>query len=147
MMHSLVANEAALKVAVSYAEFPGNRSSRVIAAERVRGQDIKKCIEDPRFWEVVKGVEGFTKPPSDVSCDPLSNFNPAVHSLLRLIRKLPAASRLIQCAQPQLIYALESDSASLGKAYYAIKEMKELVAGAVDNVATQEYAEEIKVCL
>ncbi len=45
MMHSLVANEAALKVAVSYAEFPGNPSSRVIAAERVRGQDIKKCIE------------------------------------------------------------------------------------------------------
>ena len=42
MMHSLVANEAALKVAVSYAEFPGNRSSRVIAAERVRGQDISR---------------------------------------------------------------------------------------------------------
>ena len=45
----------------------------------------------------------------------------------------------------QLIYALESDSASLGKAYYAIKDMRELVDGAVDNLATREDATLIKV--
>ena len=45
----------------------------------------------------------------------------------------------------QLIYALESDSASLGRAYYAIKEMAELVAGALDNVATAEYAAQFQV--
>ena len=45
----------------------------------------------------------------------------------------------------QLIYALESDSAGLGKAYFAIRDMKDLVAGALDNVATHDNAEEIKV--
>ena len=45
----------------------------------------------------------------------------------------------------QLIYALESDNASLGRAYYAIKEMAELVAGALDNVTMQGYAAEFKV--
>ena len=45
----------------------------------------------------------------------------------------------------QLIYAMESDSASLGKAYCAIKEIAELVAGALDTLATQEYVAVFKV--
>ena len=44
-----------------------------------------------------------------------------------------------------LIYAQELDSASIGKAYYAIQEMAELVAGALDNVTMQGYAAEFKV--
>ncbi len=47
--------------------------------------------------------------------------------------------------QVQLIYDLESDSAGLGKAYYAIRDMKELVACALDNVATADSAAEIQV--
>lgn len=53
--------------------------------------------------------------------------------------------QLKMCVQMQLIYDLESDSASLGTAYYAIREMKKLVANAVDNVAAKEHADEIKV--
>ena len=45
----------------------------------------------------------------------------------------------------QLIYALESDSAGLGKAYYAIREMKELVAGALENAGLAAHADEIQV--
>ena len=46
----------------------------------------------------------------------------------------------------QLIYDLESDNVSLGTAHYAIREMKELVADAVDNVAARgKHADEIKV--
>ena len=45
----------------------------------------------------------------------------------------------------QLIYALESDSASLGKAYSAIKDIKELMECALDNAAMDQYADEIKV--
>lgn len=66
MMHSLEANEASLKLAVSYPEFPGNPSSRVNAAEKTRGHDSKELIEDARFWAVVGGISSFTKPPSDV---------------------------------------------------------------------------------
>ena len=45
-----------------------------------------------------------------------------------------------------LIYDLEPDSASLGNAYYAIREMKGLVAGALDNFATKECIDGIQVC-
>ena len=67
MMHSVVQNEASLKLAVTYPEFPGNLDSRVSAVERTRGRDIRKSIEDPMFWECVKGIKAFTQPPSDVS--------------------------------------------------------------------------------
>ena len=66
MMYSMVQNEAALKLVVSYPEFPGNPASRVSAVERTRGRDIKQTIEDPMYWEVVKGIKAFTQPPSDV---------------------------------------------------------------------------------
>ena len=66
MMYSMVQNEAALKLVVSYPEFPGNSASRVSAVERTRGRDIKQSIEDSMYWEVVKGIHAFTKPPSDV---------------------------------------------------------------------------------
>ena len=43
--------EAALKLVVSYPEFPSNLGSRVSAVERTRGRDIRKSIEEPIFWE------------------------------------------------------------------------------------------------
>ena len=66
MMHSLEANEASLKLAVSYPEFPGNPSSTVNAAERTRGKEIKADIENQDFWEIVKGIRSFTQPIADV---------------------------------------------------------------------------------
>ena len=49
------------------------------------------------------------------------------------------------CAKVQLIYALESDSASIGKAFYAIRDMGEQVAAALDNAALRPYAAEVQV--
>ena len=69
MLHSLIQNEAGLKLAVSYPEFLGNASSRVSVAEKTRGQGIKETMEDPLFWGMVKDIKSFTQPPSDVSCD------------------------------------------------------------------------------
>ena len=74
-MHSVAQNEAALKLVISYPEFPGNLASRVSAAERARGRDIKMSIEDPMFWEIVKGVKAFTQPGSDVRRPYHSNFH------------------------------------------------------------------------
>ena len=68
MMHSLEENEASLRLAVSYPEFPGNPDSRVSAAERTRGREMRRVIDDPMFWDVVKGIRAFTQPPADVSC-------------------------------------------------------------------------------
>ena len=90
MMHSMVQNEASLKLAVSYPEFPGNPASRVSAADRTRGRDIKKSIEDARYWQIVKGIKAFTQPPSDVSCNPVQNF---------LLRRHGAASSRVKAAR------------------------------------------------
>lgn len=84
MLHSLIENEACLKLAVSYPEFPGNPSSRVSTAERKRGQGVKDTVEDPMFWGMVKDIKSFTQPPSDVSCDACLNICPVLHYLLRL---------------------------------------------------------------
>ena len=74
MLHSLLENEASLKLAVSYPEFPGNRSSRVSAAEKTRSQGMKEVIEDPMFWEMVRDIKRFTQPASDVNCHAGLNF-------------------------------------------------------------------------
>ena len=66
-------------------------------------------------------------------------------ALLAAALMIAAYQQLKVFVQTQLIYDLESESASLGTAYYAIWEMKELVANAVDNVAAREHAGEIKV--
>lgn len=66
MLHSLEANEASLKLAVSYLEFPGNPSSTVNAAERRKGKEIRADVENPDFWEIVKGIKSFTQPIADV---------------------------------------------------------------------------------
>ena len=73
MLHSLEANEASLKLAVSYPEFPGNPSSRVNAVERRKGKDIMGDVENAYFWEIVKGIKSFTQPIADV-CSPLCKF-------------------------------------------------------------------------
>ena len=41
------------------------------------------------------------------------------------------------CVKVQLIYALESDSATLGRAYTAINDMSTQVAAALDNPAPE----------
>ena len=67
MLHSLIGNEAGLKLAVYYPEFSGNRSSRVSAAEKTRGQGIMETIEEFMFWGVTRDIKSFTQPASDVS--------------------------------------------------------------------------------
>lgn len=73
MCYSMAQNEACLKLAVSYPEFPGNSEARVSAAERKRGQEMRQIVDDPMFWDVIKGIRAFTQPASDVSC-PASHF-------------------------------------------------------------------------
>ena len=63
MLHSLIENEACLKLALSYPEFAGNPSSRVSIAETKRGQGIKGTVEDPMIWDMVKDIKSFTQPP------------------------------------------------------------------------------------
>lgn len=52
---------------------------------------------------------------------------------------------LKMCIEVQLIYALESDSATLGRAYTAINDMSTQVAAALDNPALSPYATEVSV--
>ena len=68
MMHNLEENEASLKLAVTYPEFPGNPGSKVNAVERARGREMRKVVDNPVFWDVMKGIRKFTQPPSNVSC-------------------------------------------------------------------------------
>ena len=49
MMHNLEENEASLKLAVTYPEFPGNPGSKVNAVERARGREMRKVVDNPVF--------------------------------------------------------------------------------------------------
>ena len=57
MLYSLEANEASLKLAVSYPDFPGNPSSTVNAAERTWGMEIWADTENQALLGDCEGHE------------------------------------------------------------------------------------------